>query len=223
MGQDTNIPDTNIPDANILDTKCAYRIVDASFRVHTRLYKLHYSLIHTENTIFTLLKNNIIASGAVVISAILGLVLLYVQIAQITLSSASLLTLVGLISALALVYGYQYKQAKKAEDDLKKISSEIKLDSLEKWPDYLWDEAAKWGTRILMAKEVLEENEKIYPDKKVESYKLNKRNFVNVIEDSLERLKKYKELCEKSNLIEVSNECERFIKLGEIEYAKWNK
>lgn len=176
------------------DMKCAYRIVDASYRVHTRLYKLHYALIHVEKTILVSLRNNISTSG-IIISASVGFILLYIQIAEVKLSSASLLTLVGVISALLLIYSYQYKQTKGAEKEIEKISRELKEESLQHWPDYLMDEVAKWGTRILMAKDVLEENEKI-SNKQDELYKLTKKSFIDKVEESLNRIKKYKEWCD---------------------------
>lgn len=201
----------------------AYRIIDASYRVHTRLYKLHYAIVHMEGTVFTLMKNNMITSNSVVITAIFGLIALYLQVADIKLSLEFYLTLFLVLSALLFIYGYQFYGAKKIEKQLLEISSEIKEDYLETWPGYLYDEAAKWGTRILMIKEILNENEKNNPNKQEKSYITTKKNFTRLLEYSIGKLEEIKAECEvcQSKKLEFNDYnmtiqmCNEFIEMGE--------
>ena len=196
MKQDQNI--NKGPDTNKLGMKgeWAYRIIDSSYRVHTRLYKLHYAVAHMEGTVFALMKNNMITSNSVVITAIFGLIALYLQVANITLSSEFYLTLFLILFVLLFIYAHQFYGAKKIEKKLLEISSEIKGDYLETWPGYLWDEAAKWGTRILMIMEILNENEKNNPDKQDKSYITTSKNFTRLLEHSIGKLKEIKAECE---------------------------
>ncbi len=201
----------------------AYRIIDASYRVHTRLYKLHYAVIHTEGTIFTLMRNNMITSNSVIITAILGLIALYIQVANIKLSSEFYFTLFLVLTALLFIYGYQFYGARKVERELLKISSEVKGEYLETWPDYLWDEAAKWGTRILMIKEILNENENNHPDKQEKSYITIKKNFTRLLEYAIDNLKEIRTECEAglskkpkySDYNKTIQICNEFIEMGE--------
>ena len=172
-----------------------YRIVDASYRVHTRLYKLHHALYHTEKTAYTLLKNGIITTGAVIAIAISSFTLLFVQLLDLKLNYENYGTILIVIILLEIVYYYRYTQAQKAENELGIISSEIIDEHLEKWPDFLYDEATKWATRILMAKEVLDANEKIAIDSRNKLYEIVKNNYTNVIDDSIAKLKKIKTEC----------------------------
>jgi len=120
------------------------------------------------------------------------------------------------------VFGYQFYQAKKIEKELLEISSEIKGGFLETWPDYLWDEAAKWGTRILMIKEILKENENIHPDKQDESYRTTKKNFARLLEYSVGKLKEIKTECkarlskkpEYKDYDKTIQICNEFIEMG---------
>ncbi|NOR48167.1 MAG: hypothetical protein GQ533_09020 [Methanosarcinaceae archaeon] len=127
------------------------------------------------------------------------------------------------LSALLFIYGYQFYGAKKIEKELLEISREIKGDYLETWPGYLWDEAAKWGTRIIMAKEILNENEKNHPNKQEKSYKTTKKNFTRILGYSIDNLKEIKAECEVclSNKLEYNDYnktiqiCNEFIEMGE--------
>lgn len=173
-----------------------YRIVDASYRVHTRLYKLHHALYHTEKTAYTLLKNGILTTGAVIAIAISSFTLLFVQLLDLKLNYENYFTILVVIILLEIVYYYRYTQAQKAENELGIISDEIIDEHLEKWPDFLYDEASKWATRILMAKEVLDENEKIAISSRNGLYDIVKSNYTNIIDDCVDKLKNIKNECD---------------------------
>ena len=201
--------------------KWSYRIIDGSYRVHTRLYKLHSTIVHTERTIFDLLKI-MLTSNSVVIAALFFLIVLYIQITDVKLTPGSYLTLFVLISLLILTYGYQFFQANKIKKRLLEMSSEITEESLEKWPDYLWDEAAKWGTRILMTTEILKEIENIPSDEQDDEYITTKTNFICILQDSIDELKDIKNKCEKSpkkpkwhDYDKTIQICKKFIEKGE--------
>lgn len=220
MNQDTNKGQkTDQPGMN---GKWFYTLIDGSYRVHTRLYKLHYAVVHTEKTIYDLFKINMISNG-IEIGVILGLVALYVQIVDIKLSPEFYLTLIIIVFLLFSVLLYQFKQAGKIKKELFEISGEIKVESLETWPGYLWDEAAKWGTRISMVKQILKENENIHPDKQEESYILTKKSFTRILEYSINELENIKKVCETclsekpefKNYDETIEICNEFIELGE--------
>ena len=205
--------------------KWSYRIIDGSYRVHTRLYKLHYAIVHTERTIFDLLRNNFITSNLVIITTLVSLTFLYIQITGAELSSGSWGIFALLIALLVLEGGIYFNQAKKIENKLLEMSSEITEESLEQWPDYLGDEVDKWCTRILMVKEILKENENIPSDEQDESYRATEKNFTRILNYSIGELKKKKKECEASSLAEIPEykdyydetiqTCNVFIELGE--------
>jgi len=182
-------------DKNKLRNIQAYRSIDASYRVHTRLYKLHNALYHTEKTIFHLLKNNIITTGSVLVLAITSFTLLYVQIADVNLKSC---LAIGTITIVLIgVYAYQYDEARKSEKELGMMAGEIKDAAIESWPDFLGDETSKWATRILMAKEILDENERTPINDRDKSYELTKNSFTDIIDECKNRLVKIKKDSEK--------------------------
>lgn len=200
--------------------KWSYRIIDGSYRVHTRLYKLHSTIVHTERTIFDLLKTMLISNN-IVITALFFLIVLYIQIKKIELTPEYYPTLSVIISLLVLGWGYQFFQGKKIKKRLLEMSSEITEESLEKWPDYLWDEASKWATRILMTTEILKEIEKISSCERDDEYTTTKTNFFSILKESIDGLKDIKNTCKKGpkpkrhDYDKTIQICNKFIEKGE--------
>lgn len=198
----------------------SYRIVDSSFSVHTRLYKLHNALYHLEKTTFTLLKNNIITTPIVIIATLSYLTVLYMQIADVELSLEFLKPLIIIALFFFLIFCYQIVGALKIEKELKIIKSEIKGEHLEKWPDYLFDEASKWATRISMATEILNDIEKIPMAERDEMFESTKRNFTTIIKYSMDNLNDILENCDKlsdeyrKDSTTIENICGNYINKG---------
>ena len=198
----------------------SYRIVDSSFTVHTRLYKLHHALYHLEKTTFTLLKNNIITTPFVIISTLIYLTALYIEIEDVKLSLEFLKRWIIIALIFVSIFCYQFVGAMKIGKELKIIKSEIKGEHLEKWPDYLYDEASKWATRISMATEILDDIEKIPTAKRDEMFEATKKNFTFIIEHSIDNLNYIIENCDKlsdeyrDHRIKINNICGSYIKKG---------
>lgn len=195
----------------------AYRAINVSYGIHTKLYHIEYALNRIE-------RNSIARSGTVLVSAFLGFILFFERVFNIKLGSTDYIIIFIFTFALIFVYGYQYMQAFKTEKYLMTLP--------EKRPEYLWDQAMAWSARILMAKEVLDENEKI-TNKQEKSYTLTKKNFTRIMKYSKDRLDQIKKECEASKQMlqqpeykdfhaTITNTCDdyviianEYIKLGE--------
>lgn len=185
-----------------------YRAINVSYGIHTKLYHIEYALNRIE-------RNSITRSGTILVSAFIGFILFFERIFNIKFGSTDYIIIVIFAIALIIVYVYQYWQAFKAEKELK--------IHIERRPEYLWDQAMAWSARILMAKEVLDENEKI-TDKQDNSYILTKKNFTRILKYSKERLEKIKKECEASKQMQqceykdfkatITSTCDEYDEIG---------
>jgi hypothetical protein len=166
----------------------AFRLIDSMYRVHTRLYKLHYTLYSTTISLLKSNKLNSLSRTAVIIGALLVFVNLFVEIFKIDLFSAPLLIIYGIIIAIILIEISLYIEADKTEKEFEKL---LKIhdvgDSLESWKSFTLDEIGKLSTRIVMINAILKDE----PDSEIIT------RYKKILEFNINEIKEIKEINEK--------------------------
>lgn len=143
--------------------------LDATYRVHTRLYKLNHALYSTTVSKLRATKNNSVGITGTVIAALFTIVAVAIQVLGVNPSSVPIFLIYAFI-VLVFYLGYlSYTEASKAQKEFEDIIGQYEdkniCAGIETWIDFTKDEISKLSTRISIIKKILEDEE-LEPDTK---------------------------------------------------------
>lgn len=137
--------------------------LDATYRVHTRLYKLNHALYSTTLSNLRATKNNSIGITGTVITALLTIVGVAIQVLGISPSSVPLVLIYAYIGFVFYLGYLSYTNASKSEREFEDIIGQYQdknvFYGIENWIDFTQDEISKLWTRIRIIKQILEDEE----------------------------------------------------------------
>lgn len=165
--------------------------LDATYRVHTRLYKLNHALYFTTLSNLRAAKNNSIGMTGTIISVLLAIITMAIGVLGINPSSAPMFLIYAFILIVAYLGYLSCREISKAEVEFEDIIGPYKdkriVAGIETWIDFTLDEISKFSTRISIIKKILK-------DEELESN--TKKSYENQLKYYTEKLGTFKSLNE---------------------------
>lgn len=144
--------------------------LDATYRVHTRLYKVNHALYSTTVSNLRATKNNSVGITGTAIAALFTIVAVAIQVLGVNPSSVPILLIYAFIVFVFYLGYLSYTEASKAqkefEDIIGKYQDKNVFDGIETWIDFTQDEISKLSTRISIIKQILGDEE-LEPETKI--------------------------------------------------------